>query len=288
MYLVLSLIVTTLQEALATILKWRATNLYGAIERLLESPTGEKHGDYSKLVVEVYRHPLVDRLCVKPLSGSGSAAQFLKRNRKHLPSYIPSKTFALALLDVLRRKQKLSDAAFDSLTDPDSEPEPQPRPGGPSTEPPQPGGNDVFVRASEVINSLPPGDLKSSLSLLVNDVKLKTGRVDESAAVISARVEGWFNDTMARASGWYKQRAQRLSLLVAVVVVVLTNANTFQVATSLWKDSNLRQAVVASAESYHEEQSNPDGTPPETPGRAFALLEKSSLPIGWSFSDDAV
>lgn len=77
-YLLVSLIVSAVNEFCAALLKMRGRVLWQGISNLL--PAGAK-GDYAK---KVYDHPLIGGLA-----------------RSNRPSYIPSRTFALALLDVV-------------------------------------------------------------------------------------------------------------------------------------------------------------------------------------------
>jgi len=78
-YLLLSIICTTVNEMIAGWLRLRAKNLAEGIENLLRD---EKIKD---LKAEFYSHPLI-----KSLSKEG----------EH-PSYIPPRTFTLAFLDIL-------------------------------------------------------------------------------------------------------------------------------------------------------------------------------------------
>lgn len=80
-YLVLSLVVTAASEFVASLLKWRSENLFAGIKELLRDPEHQK-GWAAKL----YAHPMISALS---LGKEGS------------PSYIPSRTFAVALLDLI-------------------------------------------------------------------------------------------------------------------------------------------------------------------------------------------
>ena len=80
-WLMLSMGVSALLEWFAGFRKWRSKDLEGAIRGLLEK---SYEGKYS-LTDELYAHPLIQSLS----SGGG------------LPSYIPDKSFGLALFDVL-------------------------------------------------------------------------------------------------------------------------------------------------------------------------------------------
>ena len=257
LYLLLSLIVTTLQESIASLLRWRSENLYNAIANLLEDK--ELPGEWQSLAIDVYRHPLVAKLCRGELGAENDTKSFGLKNSRRLPSYLPSRTFAIALLDVLRKKSSALDAS---------------------------GASTVLANARGVVDALPPGGLKSSLILLVDDADALGATVEARAQVVSTRVEQWFNDSMTRAAGWYKRKAQAWSLGLGLGLAVLLNANSFEVASRLWTDRTLRATVVANAQAFHERSAKPPGEatpPPELPAKLKTqLAELGSLPIGWT------
>jgi hypothetical protein len=85
-YLLLSLICTAIQEAIATWLNQRGKGLFQGIKNLLNDPT------FTGLAQQVYNHGLVDGIS-KDASAGGKTAR--------LPSYMPAATFSLALVDIL-------------------------------------------------------------------------------------------------------------------------------------------------------------------------------------------
>ena len=107
-YLLVSLIVTAANELVAAIFKMRGRILWQGVCNLL--PTGDGKGK-GNIAQQVYEHPLIEGL-----------------SRGKRPSYIPSRTFALALLDVisggkgeiaeLTQLQKKIDALPDGLKRP--------------------------------------------------------------------------------------------------------------------------------------------------------------------------
>ena len=268
LYMMTSLLVTIVQEGIASMMQLRAKNLYDAIENLLGDPALAKHPDYKDLVVDLYRHPLMQSLYRQtPVAKEASAANFVKV--ASLPSYIPSRTFAIALLDVLRGKSASEATGIDQ----------------------------VLAGARQAVEKLPAGNLKTTLTLFVADADPHRESVNQRAQAVSERVEGWFNDSMSRASGWYKRQAQRMSLGIGLAITILINANTFHVAGQLWSDNALRAQVSATAAAYYKEQTDagdraPTGGIAKEGRQAVSVaaqwneqmkrLEASSLPIGWS------
>jgi len=78
MWLILSVATMSIQEWIASYLKWRSTNLESAIRRLL--------GNNQLWAEQLYAHPLI---------------QGLSKKLGTRPSYIPANKFALALVDVV-------------------------------------------------------------------------------------------------------------------------------------------------------------------------------------------
>src|SRR5262245_21590679 len=88
--LLVSLLVTVVQEGIASLFKLRAANLLKAVVNLV----GEVRA------TQVYNHPLIASL-YRGKPGAATLAEIKKR----LPSYIPSSTFVVALLDTFHKEQ---------------------------------------------------------------------------------------------------------------------------------------------------------------------------------------
>ncbi len=229
-YLLLSLIVTAGTELLASCFKWRANNLRQGIERLL-SPD---------LAKQLYDHPLI-----KKLSKHGQ-----------WPSYIPSQTFALALLDSL----------------------PAPTLEG------SPGGNDI----SSLIKSVAEPEVARVLSVLAEQAGQDPEKLKKS-------IENWFNDSMDRVSGWYKRKTQAVNLILAAAVTVAVNADSILVIRSLSNDAALRSALVAQAQELVKQppgQERPDQGGTEGTSALKAIETRANrltmlgLPLGWTTEAD--
>lgn len=89
--------------------------------------------------------------------------------------------------------------------------------------------------------AMPSGEIKQALLALIQPV--------EDLGSAQKAIEGWFEDAMDRVTGWFKRRTQVWTVVVAVLVTVLANADTIHVARRLWRDPVLRSAVVEEAKS---------------------------------------
>lgn len=178
---------------------------------------------------------------------------FSKDSRKS-PSYIPKGQFARVLL------KELPKLAADSS----------------GAEP----GNLAELRA--LIGKLESEQLRGALNGLIDETATSLSDVNE-------RIEEWFDDTMARASGWFQRRIGRYLALIGVVLVVFTNADAIRIARTLYLTPELREVVVARAEArVAESNDGEDGaSTEEIPLDAVIDQNLSALGplLGWSDHD---
>jgi hypothetical protein len=88
MYLLLSLICSAINELIERSLKNRATDLEQGIRELLDDKEG------NGLVTDLYQHGMINGLFKGNYKPEAS-------NKSNLPSYIPSRNFALAILGIV-------------------------------------------------------------------------------------------------------------------------------------------------------------------------------------------
>ena len=238
-YLMVSLMCTAANEALASFFAWRANNLSDGIRNLLDGPNPES-GEWAR---KFYNHPLIQGL--------------YKQGQK--PWYIPSRTFALALTDLVLP----GDAGARASTAPE---------------------------LREAIAASPAGaGLKQVLRLLVDEAErsshagralrldgvLDIQKLDTVFNQMQQHIEIWFNNSMERVSGWYRRRAQAWTIGIALVLTVALNVDSVLIAQRFARDSALRAAIVAQAELMVQQpativvSSTPAaGTPAVSPGPA--------------------
>jgi hypothetical protein len=152
-----------------------------------------------------YSHPLIKSLA---------------RPGEH-PAYVPSKTFALTLMDILAKGQASAGTVEQRIAQ---------------------------IKAS--IENLPDSDVKKSLqALLMNG--------SDSVEQVQEKLEGWFDASMDRVSGWYKNRVQVWTIVIASVVTILINADTIQIAQKLMINPALRDKIVQEAKNEHASNTDP-------------------------------
>ncbi len=368
-YLVLSLICSAVNEAIATLINKRGKNLFEGVKNLLNDPT------FTGLAQQVYNHGLVDGI-------SQDATNPAKHNRR--PSYMPSETFSLALLDILGSQGVVSAAHVEALTQaedaddayqellntPGADPnkisaakaardagrealvkaetdaktayDTEVTAGGATPNDAQlkaiadaktrldtasaaikildarraavasagdPKNQELIQEASEALEQslaagrmiaaglpnqieniqaavgrLPDGHTKETLLVLIDKSKREAAVIGDEALRLrqevqqfQQNVEGWFNDAMDRVGGWYKRWTQAWQLALAIIIVLLLNADTVMLTKRFSTDKDLRAAVLQQAEKVNEKE-----TVEKFSESASKNIAAYGLPIGWS------
>jgi hypothetical protein len=248
LYFLLSIVASSVQELIASAVSWRAHNLEDAIRNLLGDPRGGNGTDWAR---KLYGHWRIQALFKKPYADDPESAPEPPRRK---PSYIPSREFALALFDTLA-------PAAAKRTDAPSE--------------------DLIAEAQQRVDDIGNERVKRQLSEL-----LATARRDIDAGRRAA--ERLYNDTLERASGWYKRKAQYSVWAIGLLVAFGLNVNSFQVGSRLWKDDALRAAVVARAQKAAEapaaggQATKDDRGSLEEVARSVDDVQMLELPLGWA------
>jgi len=245
-FVIVSLICTAVREGLEGWLKTRATHLEQGIRHLLHDR------DAQGLARHVFEHPLIFGLFpgrYDPQVKSGSWPMALTRGR-NLPSYVPSRNFALALMDIAARGPDTDEVNSDSAT-------------------------EVISLEAVRANVRNLGNPAVQRVLLM---AIDTAQGDFERAV--SNVEAWYDSGMDRVSGWYKRSTQWILFAIGLFVAVALNVNTVAIADYLYQQKAAREALVAEAQSAAGDPNYLDKKYEDV----RVNLQKLQLPIGWSNS----
>ena len=183
--------------------------------------------------------------------------------RRSLPSYIPARSFAEAVID---------------LVVPDA------------------GGLTTMNTIQHYIGQLP-----DSMSTLRTSLEALAANAAGDMTLFRTSVEHWYDDHMARVSGWYKRHVTIITLVVGAILVLLLNINTITIGRALYGDSAIRSAVSAVAAKGTNCPASPSPSPSPSPsssssesqltclGNLEAQLTsaaRAGLPFGWSIVSD--
>jgi hypothetical protein len=251
-YLLLSLICSAANELLELALKKRAIDLERGIRELLVP--GSQSGT-SDLVAKLYNHPLINGLFGGRYENTRIASKIRYIWRTRLPTYIPSRSFALALMDLALPGRAggtppvstLSGAA--GAAPPSYEVKldaPPPPPATTAT------GALADLRAAIASNALLASAPQAQQALIT-----LIDAAGNDPAKARQNIEDWFNTSMDRVSGWYKRRSQIFILIIGLIVVIPLNADTVDIFKALNNDKSLRETVVAAAIKASDQGATP-------------------------------
>lgn len=98
-------------------------------------------------------------------------------------------------------------------------------------------------KLTQKIDEIENDELKQVLKQLLNDASYELDTFKE-------KINGWYNDVMDRAAGWYKRNIQILVTFVGLVVAVIFNADTISVYQRLESNPEELKEIVTMAEAY--------------------------------------
>lgn len=93
------------------------------------------------------------------------------------------------------------------------------------------------------IAELPDEDLRNVLKQLLV-------QADNNIDNFKKHIQGWFNDVMDRASGWYKRYTQKILVVLGLTIAIVFNADTLAIYERLESDPQSLQQVVGLAEEF--------------------------------------
>jgi hypothetical protein len=246
-FILVSIICSAIREGIESVLKTRAAHLEHGIRELLHDRDG------NGLARDLFRHPLVAALYETDYETArrprdGKVRPWALARGGKMPSYIPSRSFAVALMDLAVRGREIT---------------PENSSGG------APAISLQSLR--EGVGSLQNEKVQRALLTAIDGAQGDLTRAQ-------ANLEAWYDSAMDRVSGWYKRSTHRVLFFIGLFVAVTLNIDTTAIARHLYRDTGARAAAVAAAGAL-----NAGGTI-EGIGyeEARAELDSLRLPIGWS------
>lgn len=251
LYLLLSLICSTVQEDFSARLNRRGWLLEMTIEQLLDRPPDARPNGWRIPIAwlrELFRSTRRVQsgdigTSVEP--GTATLADDVldhglvrgSMRGERLPSYLPPAIFAEALIDVLRARSGDNVATASG------------------------------VRAAAEL--LPDGPARAALRALLQ-------QSGDDLVAARRRIESWYEATMERAGGWYKRSTQLGLFVIGVSIAVGLNVDTVHIAARLYQDTNLRERLVVAAGEIE-----PATLENYTLAELRSELDALELPMGW-------
>ncbi|UKT65391.1 hypothetical protein [Pedobacter mucosus] len=264
-FILLSIICTAIREGIEAFFKTRAAYLEQGIRELLNDFDGEG------ITKSLYEHPLISglfngsyqstaksQLQQNTVDKSGNASLVKNDfNRKspdllakgnNLPSYIPSKNFARALMDLAVQGKDLNSSNQNSLSN--------------------------VISIENIRNNIALLESPPVQRVLLNAIDMAQGNLLEA----EANIENWYNSSMDRVSGWYKRSTQWVIFWIGLSVAVALNINVLTIIDYLSKNDTARKVIVEQAGQFAKNSTATNMSYID----AQTQLKGLNLPIGWS------
>lgn len=198
-------------------------------------------------VASVISTPIVDLTAALQVDHAALLANRLTwQTKRKLPSYLSSRTFSRALVNTL-------------VPSPD-------------------GGKTTVEQLGAAIEGIADKGLREVLA----------GHLDQASATVDSfrgAVENWYDDHMARVTGWYKRHTRWYTLIVAAVLAMVFNVNAVAMAQAFYSDQALRESVVTAALSAADCNAADSKTTPsdclQDVRKQIEDFRGAGLPIGW-------
>lgn len=222
-YLLYSLLATIIQEIIASQFSFRAKILERAVFRMLEDEN--KFASKFRSISYLFKK-----------TGNGGAKNSMtyeyykhplilflgESDCRGKPAYINKETFSKVIVDLLRGKDVVP-------------------------------GDDVKILIQKSFDDQTTnwGNAKINEQTLSY---LKSIWADANGDIIKFKhhLEFWFEETMDRASGWYKKHIQFVLFFVGLSIAIGFNVDTLKIIKRLEKDPKLREQLVLQANAFQE------------------------------------
>ena len=277
-YLAGAVLVSAIQELIASLLQWRSKHLKESILQMMLNatpnvPTNPASSDTkTQLTVakelrdNIYKSSFVQSLnhTNTPINWLGNRQEITGEKYTELftrtdPSYLSSETFATALIQELKNELK------EMLEDPQKA----------STV-------EAIKTIKDKINNSKkiPTSLKETLTTLADRASLKASEADNKLLMFQQEIETWFDRSMDRASGVYKRNAQLLCFFLGFAIAIMFNLDSLFLAHRLSQDTAMRSALAGGAETIVREstaQNSQSFNPDKLQENINSLLGNSSF-----------
>ena len=225
LFLLVSIVVTAINEIIARLLRLRGRVLFGALQSILKDD-GLRDNFYKAGFI-FQADSLSDNRIVRGLT-------MMDKKKAH-PSYISSTNFAKSLIfGAIENYKNPPGADKDGASNAGAD------------NPPLAEGNS----ATDIIANLKTIAEKSENPFVKNvllDAVAGAGDAQADLEKVEASIAAWFDTAMDRIAGQYKRRQQRITFWLGLVIAIGFNINTLDFVTAVRLDDDLRVALVEQA-----------------------------------------
>jgi len=237
-YLLLSLLASTVQELVASLVSLRGKMLLKAILKLLEveNLAGTEDEAARKKMLEEFKQKIINSKVYKKYS-----SKFLWIEQ--LPSYLSAEQVTGLIQDLMAEE---ADSAPPSMV------------GERGLDAPA----APVSRGMSMLDAVQQSDLKKQLSIITGNApaggggmglrSLDSNPEDEATAMDTAKsaFKVHYDEIMDRATDWYKRSVHISLIAIGMVLAVAFDADTFKIFNSLTDNPDDRQELMTLAESF--------------------------------------
>ena len=240
-FLLLSLVCSSIREALETVLSHRSSDLQRGIREMF----GDK--SLTGIVADFYKHPLIEALF---------QGEYVPGKTGNLPSYIPARTFSLAVINLLISKHlPQAEATQHEVSE-----------------------AERFQLFSQAVANLPEGSrLKGAMRPMI-------AAANGDLTRLRGEIENWFNSSMDRVSGWYKARTQMIIAVIGLALAVGMNVDSLAIVRYLDTNQTARSVLtdrVAQARSGAVANTVSGPATSDLTDPIGWIERQGGLPLGW-------
>lgn len=214
-YALLSLLVSTITEAINSYFKERGTLLYRTISRLFDDGININFGQL------LYAHPMIKNL---------------KKDNCSLPQYISAQMFSSTLIDVISNYAREYKSINNTIVLSEKQ-------------------LPLFERFKAGINKMQHTELKLALLNMTEKCIAQTKNIESDVLppnnevdLLNEQLQQWFNDQMDRTSGWYKTYMRMRLFWVGLFVALILNIDSVHLFQTLYRSPDLRAQLEPIAE----------------------------------------
>jgi hypothetical protein len=186
-------------------------------------------------------HPTTSTGRLPKMTAEKTKTGGLWSQRRSLPSYISSKSFADAVMDLVV---------------------------------PDKNGQTTMTAIEQIVETLPATmPFRQSLQALVKNA-------DDDVSRFRTSVEKWYDDHMDRVSGWYKRYVAQITLAAGFIIVLLLNLNALSIGRTLYTENAVSTAVSTVAAKATTCSGVSQDCLANLEGQLSAAAS-AGLPVGW-------
>jgi hypothetical protein len=219
-YLLYSLYATVLMEIIASSLKLRAKNLAYALSRMMKDEEDQESPPFKRIpsailnsLIRVWGKAanLTHPVLYQRFFKHPSVKSLTNGGLNNKPSYISPSNFSKCIIDAIK------------IDDP-----------------------DLSILARIEIGLQDPNigpQTKAQIQSLLDEA-------NNDLTKFRILLEEWYNDTMERATGWYKRSTQLILIALGFVLAISFNVDTLQIIRKLSVDKDAREQLVKMASDF--------------------------------------